>query len=71
MEKLVNAREAANLLGVCAQTIYQKFEKGEIPGYRLGKALRFDVQELKEFMRCPASASTENETHTLTGTKSE
>ena len=27
MNKLVNAREAANLLGVCAQTIYQKFER--------------------------------------------
>ena len=57
MNKLVNAREAANLLGVCAQTIYQKFEKGEIPGYRLGKALRFDVEELKNFMRNSAISS--------------
>ena len=61
MDKLVNAREAANLLGVCAQPIYQKFEKGEIPGYRLGKALRFDAMELKKFMRqAPNSSELEN-----------
>jgi len=57
MENLIDAKKAAALLGVCSQTIYKKFEGGELPGYRLGKALRFDVDELKEFMRRSANSS--------------
>ena len=59
MNKLVNAREAGKLLGVCTQTIYQKFEQGSIPGYRMGKAVRFDVPELKALMRKQAISSIE------------
>ena len=57
MENLIDAKKAAALLGVCSQTIYKKFEGGELSGYRLGKAIRFDVIELKEFMRRAARAS--------------
>ena len=71
MNKLLRAREAAEFLGLSEQTLYKHFEDGKIPGYRMGKALRFDAVELKKFMHCPASASTENETRTLTATKSE
>jgi len=53
MDKLVNAREAAKLFGVCTQTIYQKFEGGHLPGYRVGRAVRFDLRELKAFFRQP------------------
>ena len=51
MQNLVDASQAAKLLGVCTQTIYKKFEEGKLPAYRLGKALRFDVDELKALMR--------------------
>jgi len=67
MNKLLRAREAAQSLGLSQQTLYKHFEEGKIPGYRMGKALRFDVGELKNLMRRPA----ENETQTSTGTKSE
>ena len=71
MDKLVNARQAAKILGVCTQTIYQKFEQGDLPGFRLGRSVRFDMEELKNSLRHPASASTENEIQNSTGTKSE
>ena len=57
MEKLLRAREAAEFLGLSEQTLYKHFEEGKIPGYRLGKALRFDVEELKNFMRNSAISS--------------
>ena len=53
MDKLVNVHEAAKLLGVCTQTLYQKFEGGHLPGYRVGRAIRFDPQELRAFFRRP------------------
>ncbi len=71
MNKLLRAREAAQFLGLSQQTLYKHFEEGKIPGYRMGKALRFDVMELKNFMRRPASASTENVIQTSTGTTGE
>ncbi len=61
MDKLRRAREAAPLLGLSQQTLYKHFEEGRIPGYRMGKALRFDAVELKKFMRqAPNSSELEN-----------
>ena len=51
MRQLVNARKAASAIGVSCQTLYKKFEQREVPGFRLGKALRFDVEELFTLMR--------------------
>lgn len=51
MNKLVKVEEAAEFFGVCKQTLYGHFERGLIPGYKLGKALRFDIEELKDFFR--------------------
>ena len=51
MDKLLRVREAAQFLGLSQQTLYKHFEEKRIPGYRMGKALRFDVMELKKLMR--------------------
>ena len=57
METLVDANKAARILGLSKQTLYKHFEEGRLPAYKLGKALRFDVDELKEFMRKAARSS--------------
>ncbi len=50
-QKLVKAGVAGGALGVSAQTIYRRFTDGSLPGFRLGKAVRFDVDELRAIMR--------------------
>jgi len=57
MDKLVTVVEAANILGLNPQTIYRHYQEGKLPAYRFGKALRFDMKELKEFMRESANSS--------------
>src|SRR6266498_3583688 len=48
---LVNDREAARLLGVCAKTIYLLTKRGELPAVRIGRAVRYDVQDLRGFVQ--------------------
>ena len=35
-ERLLTARELGELLGLSASTILDRFERGELPGFRLG-----------------------------------
>lgn len=45
---LLSVREAAKLLGVSQNFFYTH---KELPSYRIGRSLRFDVQELREWFR--------------------
>lgn len=51
MENLVKVDEAAQLLGVSPHTIYRHFNDGKIPGYRMGKAIRFDMDEVRQALK--------------------
>jgi excisionase family DNA binding protein len=43
---LLTARELADYLGLKPGTILDKFERGEFPGYKFGRAVRFDLDEV-------------------------
>jgi excisionase family DNA binding protein len=48
---LVSPREAARLLSVCERTIYTLTKAGEIPAVRIGRAVRYSMDDLKEWIR--------------------
>jgi excisionase family DNA binding protein len=39
-ERLLTARELANYLGLAPATILDKWERGELPGFKFGRAVR-------------------------------
>jgi excisionase family DNA binding protein len=45
-DRLLTARELAEVLGLAPATILDKWERGEFPGYRFGRAVRFDLDEV-------------------------
>lgn len=49
-ERLIDARELAQLLGVRPQWVYGKVDAGELPGYRLGHYLRFRASEVEAWL---------------------
>lgn len=54
MSDLVCVAEAAKRLAVDRTTVYRMVKKGEIPSYRIGHAVRLDLNELRESFRVPA-----------------
>jgi excisionase family DNA binding protein len=45
-DRLVTARELAEVLGLAPATILDKWERGELPGFKFGRAVRFDLDEV-------------------------
>jgi excisionase family DNA binding protein len=50
IEPLVPAREAAAALGMSTAWVLDRFEAGELPGYKIGRAVRFKESELVEWL---------------------
>jgi len=48
--RLLNVREAAQCLGLEVDTIYRKARLREVPCVKVGRALRFDVKALEQFI---------------------
>ena len=48
--RLLNVREAAQFLGLEVDTVYKKSRMREVPCVKVGRALRFDVQALEQFI---------------------
>jgi excisionase family DNA binding protein len=48
---LLTARELADLLGLRPATILDMWERGELPGYKIGRAVRFDADEILTLTR--------------------
>jgi excisionase family DNA binding protein len=49
-ERLLTARELADLLGFAPGTIVDWFEAGKIPGFRIGGRLRFRLSEVNDWL---------------------
>jgi excisionase family DNA binding protein len=45
-ERLFTARELGEYLGLAPATILDKWERGELPGFKFGRAVRFDLEEV-------------------------
>ena len=52
MTKLVTARELGEAIGLKPGTILDRWERGELPGYRFGRSVRFDLDEILALGRC-------------------
>lgn len=48
--RLLNVREAAQYLGLEVDTVYRKARLREVPCVKVGRALRFDVKALEQFI---------------------
>jgi excisionase family DNA binding protein len=48
--RLLNVREAAQFLGLEVDTVYKKSRMREVPCVKVGRALRFDVRALEQFI---------------------
>jgi excisionase family DNA binding protein len=44
--RLLTARELAEYLGLAPATVLDKWERGELPGYKFGRAVRFHLDEV-------------------------
>jgi excisionase family DNA binding protein len=53
--RLLTARELAEKLGMKPATILDRFERGELPGYKFGRAVRFDLDEVLAVGRRPGA----------------
>ena len=49
-EEPFGAEEAAKMLGVTPRTVTRLAERGEIPGFRVGKLWRFRSSDIREFI---------------------
>ena len=49
-KRLLNAREAAQYLGLKVDTIYKKARLRELPCVKVGRALRFDLKALERYI---------------------
>jgi excisionase family DNA binding protein len=46
MANIVTAKEVGHYLKLTESTIYKLAASGEIPGFRVGKSWRFDMEEI-------------------------
>lgn len=49
--KLMRAAEVAPILGISASWLYKAAQRGEVPCYRFGSAIRFDPVELQAWAK--------------------
>jgi excisionase family DNA binding protein len=57
---LIPGREAAKLLSVCERTLYTLTRTGEIPAVRIGRAVRYSVDDLQAWVRRASEKKCEN-----------
>ena len=50
IEEPVGAEEVAKMLGVTPRTVTRLAERGEIPGFRVGKLWKFRPSDIKQYI---------------------
>jgi len=53
--EIMTVEEVAEYLKLDPQTIYRKFRRGEIPGVKIGKAIRFKREVIDGWLRAMSS----------------
>jgi excisionase family DNA binding protein len=51
LDKLIDAKQAAEILGITSETIYKYAKAGIVPSLKFGDVLRFDNEVLREWIR--------------------
>ena len=51
MANIVTAKEVARYLKLTESTVYKLASEGEIPGFKIGKSWRFDMDEILNVIR--------------------
>lgn len=46
----LSSREAAEMLGITARTLYRLIDSGQVPAYRMGRVIRLQAAEVEEFI---------------------
>lgn len=54
--QLVNAAVAADMLAVSPRTLWSLTKNGEIPALNIGRALRYDIADLRAFIASAKAA---------------
>jgi len=57
--RLLTARELGEVLGLKPGTVLDRWERGELPGYKFGRAVRFDLDEVLATGRRPGATGGE------------
>jgi len=57
---LLSPREAARALSICERTLYALTKAGEIPAVRIGRAVRYSMDDLKDWIRRASEKKCEN-----------
>ena len=55
---MIAAAEAARMLGVSARMVYDLFNRGALPGFRIGRAVRFDPADVETYRQSCRSTGT-------------
>ena len=51
MKRYLTAEDAAEYLSLTVNALYQRVRSGDMPHIRMGRSLRFDIQDLDLWMR--------------------
>jgi excisionase family DNA binding protein len=51
VENLLNSDQVAEKMGMSKIWVYKQAEKGLLPFYRIGEALRFNPEEVEQYLR--------------------
>ena len=51
MQRMSTAREVAEYLHIPVAVVYRKTQSGDLPHYRLGRAIRYKLSEIDEALK--------------------
>lgn len=51
MKRLLNINEVSEYLGISIRTLYQWTSQRRIPHFKQGNMIRFDIEELDQFIK--------------------
>ncbi len=60
-DEIMTVEELAQYLKLDPQTVYRKFRSGEIPGVKIGRAVRFKREMVDRWLRAKAARQTPEE----------
>ena len=62
-QRILTIAEVAELLRVHPMTVYRMIKQGDIPSFRIGRALRFDAEQLENWLRAKEHESAQVRGH--------